>query len=164
MNCSARIVSFVVSPGHDFKGHHGGPRGNHPVAEPQAIACVAGLGIEGDRYFDRGEGALGQITFFDWSVLAAVREHFGLPDLSPTAFRRNVLIEGADLPALVGRRFALQGIQFEGTQDCAPCYWMDQAVAPGAHSFLEGRGGLRARILTSGTLRVGDAGMEVLGD
>lgn len=129
------------------------------MIRPEEIVCVAGKGIEGDRYFDRGEDALGQITFFDWAVFEAVRQHFGLPDLSSAAFRRNVLIEGADLPALVGQSFTLQGVRFAGTQDCAPCYWMDQAVAPGAHAFLEGRGGIRARILSSGALRIGDAHM-----
>jgi MOSC domain-containing protein YiiM len=39
--------------------------------------------------------------------------------------------------------------------ECKPCYWMDEAIAPGAEALLQGRGGLRARILTSGTLRVG---------
>jgi MOSC domain-containing protein YiiM len=35
-----------------------------------------------------------------------------------------------------------------------PCFWMDKAFAPGAEEALEGQGGLRARILTDGILRV----------
>jgi len=38
-------------------------------------------------------------------------------------------------------------------EECRPCYWMDRAIAPGAHEFLKGRGGLRAKILTDGQLR-----------
>jgi hypothetical protein len=34
---------------------------------------------------------------------------------------------------------------------------MNQAVAPGAEEFLQGNGGLRAQILTDGTIAVGDA-------
>jgi MOSC domain-containing protein YiiM len=72
----------------------------------------------------------------------------------PAASRRNVITEGMDLNLLVGKRFTLQGVEFEGVCECKPCYWMDQAIAPGAETALQGRGGLRARILTDGKLRV----------
>ncbi len=151
------LCALFVSPGHDFKGHHGGSRGHHPTVNAETIECVAGKGIKGDRYFDSEKHRDGQITFFDWAVLEAIRARFGLPELDPSAFRRNVVVRGADLNALVGRDFELQGLQFRGTEECTPCYWMDQAVAPGAEDFLGGRGGLRARVLSSGTLRRGPA-------
>jgi MOSC domain-containing protein YiiM len=68
--------------------------------------------------------------------------------------RRNVVTQGIDLNQLIGKRFSIQGVLFEGVCECKPCYWMDRAIAPGAEDLLRGRGGLRARILTSGTLRV----------
>jgi MOSC domain-containing protein YiiM len=74
---------------------------------------------------------------------------------SPDAFRRNVIIAGVDLTALIARIFRLQGIEFEGMSEARPCYWMNDAVAPGAEAWLRGRGGLRARILTDGDLSVG---------
>lgn len=49
-----------------------------------------------------------------------------------------------DLNRLIGQRFSLQGIEFEGVEECRPCYWMDQAIAPGAENYLKGHGGLRA--------------------
>jgi len=48
----------------------------------------------------------------------------------------------------------VQGVTFAGVGECSPCHWMDDAIAPGAEAGLQGRGGLRARILTSGKLRV----------
>ena len=72
----------------------------------------------------------------------------------PGVFRRNVLTRGVDLNTLIGKEFEVQGIRFEGAAECSPCFWMDQAFAPGAEDALEGRGGLRARILTDGVLRV----------
>ena len=68
--------------------------------------------------------------------------------------RRNVITAGVDLNSLIGKKFILQGVEFEGTCECSPCYWMDAAIAPGAEAALQGRGGLRARILTGGKLRV----------
>jgi MOSC domain-containing protein YiiM len=73
---------------------------------------------------------------------------------SPGVTRRNVITRGVDLNSLIGQRFANQGVEFEGVAECSPCHWMNQAIAPGAESALRGRGGLRARILTDGILRV----------
>ena len=64
-----------------------------------------------------------------------------------------MITEGADLNALIGQRFIVQGVEFEGVCECSPCYWMDRAIAPGAEEALKGRGGLRARILSNGVLR-----------
>ena len=48
----------------------------------------------------------------------------------------------------------MQGFVFRGREECRPCYWMDQSFGPGAEAALRGRGGLRAEIVTGGTLRV----------
>jgi MOSC domain-containing protein YiiM len=48
----------------------------------------------------------------------------------------------------------VQGVHFLGTQESTPCYWMNQAFAEGAEEELKGHGGLRAKILTDGFLRV----------
>jgi MOSC domain-containing protein YiiM len=80
----------------------------------------------------------------------------GVGDKGPGAARRNVVTSGVDLNSLIGRRFELQGVVFEGIWECSPCYWMDSAIGPGAEQALRGSGGLRARILTDGTLRVSE--------
>ena len=48
----------------------------------------------------------------------------------------------------------MNGVLFEGTQEASPCSWMNYAFCEGAEAALKGRGGLRARILTDGILRV----------
>jgi MOSC domain-containing protein YiiM len=68
--------------------------------------------------------------------------------------RRNVITKGVDLNSLIGKRFVIQGVEFEGVCECSPCHWMNEAIAPGAEAALHGRGGLRARILTDGQLKV----------
>ncbi len=84
---------------------------------------------------------------------------FAAPALSAGAFRRNVVLEGYDITTLIGRRFTLGEVEFEGTVESKPCYWMNQAVGPGAEEWLRGNGGLRARILSDGPLAVGPAGL-----
>ena len=78
--------------------------------------------------------------------------------------RRNVIVSGVDLLSLIGREFEIQGVRFRGTQHCAPCEWMNTAFAPGAEQFLKDNAGLRAKILSDGTLAVGDARLSVLSE
>lgn len=148
-----RVERLFVSPGHNFFGHHGQPAGENPIVEVDQIACVAGRGIGGDRFFDFKADYKGQVTFFSLEVFDALRRELGLPAAQPQATRRNVLVRGADLNALIGREFSVQGVRFAGTEESKPCHWMNTALGPGAEQWLRGRGGLRARILTDGVLR-----------
>lgn len=151
---------LYLSRGHNYFGHHGKRAGEHAIEEVSCLYCITGRGIIGDRFFDHAERYKGQVTFFSQEVFKrlcrAVRT-----DARPSALRRNVVVEGVDLNQLVGRRFSIRGIQFEGTEECRPCPWMDVAVAPGAEDFLKGNGGLRARILNDGWLRSGPADLFV---
>ncbi len=153
----AELLEIWISAGNDFRGRHEKGRLDHGIRSVTEIECVAGLGLRGDRYFGYKPDFKGQVTFFDAAAVHAVRDHFSQPDLSSSIFRRNLIVRGADLGAWVGKRFRFQGIDFEATEECKPCYWMDEAVAPGAEEFLKAnfRGGLRARILSDGMLRVG---------
>ncbi len=148
-----QIRQLFISPGHNFFGHHGGPAGQHPVLEVDEIECVAGRGIRGDRFFDYRPDYKGQITFFSVAVFEALRRELKLPQAEAGAARRNALASGVELNELVGREFEVQGVRFLGTEQCAPCYWMNTALGPGAEEWLAGRGGLRARILSDGWLR-----------
>lgn len=152
-----RIEHLYISPGHNFFGRHGQPAGEHPVIAVAEIECVAGRGLRGDRFFDYKPDYKGQITFFAAEVHEELCATFyplaGSPP-APSAFRRNVITRGVDLNTLIGQTFTLQGITFLGAAECSPCHWMDHAFAPGAHASLKNRGGLRAKILTDGLLRV----------
>jgi MOSC domain-containing protein YiiM len=155
---SGRVEAFTIqglfiSPEHNFFGHHGRGPGTAAMFEVDQIECLAGRGIRGDRFLDYAENYKGQITFFSQEVFAALVAELKLPQARPSALRRNVLVSGADLNRLVGMKFQLQDVWFEGVEECRPCYWMDSALGPGAEAWLRGRGGLRARILTDGILR-----------
>ena len=52
-----------------------------------------------------------------------------------------------------GVEFEIQGMRFAGTEECSPCYWMNNIFRDERiETWLQGRGGLRARILTDGVL------------
>lgn len=155
LDAGVAIRHLCISPGHNFFGHHGIEPDTNPIIEVQEVECVAGRGIRGDRFFNYREDYKGQITFFSIEVFNDVCQRLGVRGLSPSAVRRNAITEGVELSQLIGARFCLQGLEFEGMCECKPCYWMDRAIAPGAENLLTGRGGLRARILRGGTLHSG---------
>jgi MOSC domain-containing protein YiiM len=158
MNC--HIEHIFISPDHNFVGHHGGSPGVNPTESKERVNLLSGRGIEGDRYAQKEEGHRKQITFFNMDAIDMLEKEMGKA-VSPEVVRRNVFVRGMDLPSLVGKTFTLQGVKFVGVDACPPCYWMDEAVGPGAEALLKGNGGLRARILTDGVLSVGAGSLEI---
>ncbi len=155
------IERIFVAPEHSFVGQRRGRPRRVPMRPLASVECAAGRGLRGDRYFDFKQDYKGQVTFFGAEVFRAVCAHVGARECPPWAMRRNVMLAGIDLNTLVGRVFELQGVRFAGIEECSPCHWMDHAIGPGAQDFLKGRGGLRARILDSGTLSCGPARLVV---
>lgn len=155
------IRRIFISPGHNYFGHAGREPDNHPLQEVDRIECVAGHGIRGDRFYDYRADYKGQITFFAEEVFDALRAAFPHVEKSAGVLRRNVLVAGVDLNSLIGKEFELQGMRLLGTAHCKPCFWLDQAFAPGAEMALAGNGGLRAQILTSGYLTTGVAELKI---
>jgi MOSC domain-containing protein YiiM len=131
-----------------------------PVAVESA-RVVAGRGIEGDRYF------LGKGSFSHWRgtgraltlVEAEALEDVGL---SFAAARRNVVVRGVDLNALVGVRFHVGSVECLGRRLCEPCRHLEKLEKrDGLMRALAGRGGLRADVLGDGVVSVGDAVEEL---
>lgn len=149
------VKHIFISPEHNFFGHHGQPAGSAPIVEVEEVECVAGKGLKGDRFFGWKENYKGQATFFSQEVYEDLCTRFGVADLPPSVFRRNIIVHGTDLNTLIGQEFEVQGVRFLGTEECRPCHWMDQAFAPGAEQALKGHGGLRVKILSDGMLRRG---------
>jgi MOSC domain-containing protein YiiM len=158
----ARILNLYVSPGHNYFGRHGKTSDDHVILSRNAITCLKGRGIKGDRFLDYRPDYKGQITFFADEVYQDLSSTLGVSGVPTSVFRRNVITRGIDLEALIGEEFTLQGVRFLGTGECKPCYWMNEAFHPDAEAALQGRGGLRAKILTSGSLRT-DAWLQKRG-
>jgi hypothetical protein len=138
------------------------PQAGAPM-RPLAEACaLAGRGLEGDRY-STGEGTFSvpggrgnEITLIAGEVLDSLELSDGRP-LSGAETRRNLVTRGVDLNALVGQRFRIGELELIGRRRCEPCAHLQRLTRPGVLRALVHRGGLRADLLTTGTLRVGDA-------
>jgi MOSC domain-containing protein YiiM len=76
--------------------------------------------------------------------------------ISPGDSRRNVVTRNVPLNHLVDREFLIGNVRLRGTRLCEPCAHLEKLTERGALRGLVRRGGLRAEILSGGTIRVGD--------
>ena len=137
--------------------------GETPHAVPLA-QLVAGKGIVGDRYHDdTGTFSYRLAGKPDAELTLIAREEIDAFNaatgqvLTGADLRRNVVTEGVDLAALVGRDFRLGSVRLRGHRLCEPCAHLAGLVGDGVLEVMAHKAGLRAQILEGGTLKPGDA-------
>jgi MOSC domain-containing protein YiiM len=128
------------------------------------VAAVAGVGLAGDRY-SAGLGFYSarptdpgarEVTLLEAEVLDRLSAEEGIA-LSVAEHRRNLTTRGVRLGPLLGQRFRVGDVLLEGVKDCPPCEHLEQLTGKPVLQPLVRSGGLRARVLEGGTIRVGDA-------
>ena len=131
------------------------PARDVPMRPVDSAEAMAGKGLSGDRY-GSGSGKRG-ITLIQAEHLPVIAALAGHALVAPATLRRNVVVSGIPLIALKGRRFRIGEVLLEGTDPCDPCSRMEAALGAGGYNAMRGMGGLCARILEGGSLRLGDA-------
>jgi MOSC domain-containing protein YiiM len=128
-------------------------------APVEQVEAVPAAGLRGDRYFDGQRPPDAEpgrdITLIEAEAIEGLEAEHGI-SIEPAESRRQVLTRGIDLNALVGKRFRVGEVECLGHELCEPCAHLQSLTKPGVLRGLVHRGGLRADILTAGTIRVGD--------
>ena len=96
-----------------------------------------------------------QVTLIQAEHLPVIAALSGLPEVLPELLRRNVVVSGIPLLALKDRRFWLGEVLLEGTGECHPCSRMEENLGPGGYNAVRGHGGITARVIQGGWVRVG---------
>jgi MOSC domain-containing protein YiiM len=125
-----------------------------PLARVAAAEAVAGRGLEGDRYYDgrgtfSGPGRGYQLTLVEAEVLDSI-------DLPWEQARRNIVTRGISLNALVGHHFRIGGVECVGRRLAEPCSHLEGLTRTGLLRPLIHRAGLRADIVSGGSITTGD--------
>lgn len=137
------------------------PAKREPMESRQEVRVLPGKGIEGDRYFKGNATYSGrpgphrEVTLIENEVLDALEREYGYR-LEPDKSRRNILVSGVPLNHLIEREFTIGDVRLRGLLLCEPCAILAETSGH-EHiiNHLLHRGGLRAEILTEGTISVG---------
>jgi MOSC domain-containing protein YiiM len=138
-----------------------GEKAGSPMIAVKEARAIVGRGLEGDRYFNQlgtysdrpGPGR--EVTLIESEAIEALERDLQIK-LNAKDSRRNIVTKGVPLNHLVGRRFMVGDVFLRGIRLCEPCSYLEGLTKEGVENGLLHRGGLRAQILTSGTIRVGD--------
>ena len=131
------------------------PARRAPVVALAAVDLEVGAGLAQDHHAGR-RSSKRQVTLVQAEHLPVVAACLGLAEVRPEQLRRNVVVAGVNLLALEGRRFRLGGALLEATGPCDPCSRMEETLGPGGYNAMRGHGGITARVLEGGRVRVGD--------
>ena len=111
-------------------------------------------GLEGDRY--KGDSGKRAVTLIQEEHLTVIKTLLNLPSIHPSTLRRNIVIKGINLLALKDKKFKIGNVILEMTGYCHPCSRMEEALGDGGYNAMRGHGGITAKVVEEGDIRVGD--------
>lgn len=145
-------------PGHlDWIGLR--PERRAPLHVVERVEAIANVGLAGDHYRPTRGGSR-QVTLIQAEHLVVIGALVGDHAIDPARLRRNLVVSGINLLALKGRQFRIGEALFEGTGLAPPCSRMEEELGPGGYNAMRGHGGLTARVVDGGWLKLGDALIE----
>ena len=138
-------------------------KGNAPMKTMETIVLEAGRGIIGDRYYNESgtfsEKLAGlpdkEITLIESEKIHGFNQAFGY-EFDAGDFRRNIVTEGVQLNDLVDKEFAVGDVILRGIRLCEPCAHLADVLVPDIIPALVHQAGLRAAIIASGNVQIGD--------
>ena len=133
------------------------PRRREPLQAVSETVALAELGLKGDHRTGKTPGSGRQVTLISREFIAQIELFTGLEGIDPATLRRNIVVSGINLNALRRQRFRVGDALFEATQLCHPCARMEEALGAGGVAAMLGHGGLCAKIIEGGAVRLGDA-------
>jgi len=127
--------------------------------EVQSTMALAAVGLADDRLGVQGETELStrQVTLIQHEHLPVIAQLAQVPAVDALDLRRNLVISGINLLALRNQRVRVGEAVLEIVGPCAPCSRMEESIGPGAYAAMRGHGGMTARVVVGGAIRVGDA-------
>ena len=120
------------------------------------VEAIAGKGLINDRHHKEGNKNKNQITLIEIENIELYNQISGT-SIRPIDFRRNIITKNISLNKLVGKEFHIGKVKVKGINLCEPCLYLQKKlnnsniVKEFAH-----KGGLRAQILTEGTIYSSD--------
>lgn len=138
-----RVVWIGVRP-----VSHGG------MIELEAVEARREAGLTGD-HARAGPKNPRQVTVIQWEHLQVISSLLN-KTISAADMRRNMAVSGINLFSLRNRQFSIGSAVFETTGWCQPCARLEERLGAGTFQASRGHGGITARVLQGGIIRLGD--------
>lgn len=130
------------------------PQSRGAMLELDAAEARREAGLTGDHARPGPRNAR-QVTLIQWEHLAVVGTLLDR-EIAPADLRRNIAVAGINLFSLKGRRFRIGQALLETTGWCQPCARLEQRLGPGTFQAMRGHGGITARVIEGGIIRLDD--------
>ena len=130
------------------------PKRLDPVMPVQQVMALENIGLEGDHYSHVGGDR--QVTLIQAEHLVAIASMLAVERVAPELTRRNLVIRGINLLSLKGKRFKAGDAILEYSGECHPCSRMEKNLGPGAYNAMRGHGGISAKVISGGLIKIGD--------
>lgn len=135
--------------------------GSAAMERVEEVRTIEGCGIEGDRYCEgtgywTNFGDVCEVTLISSEDLEHIEGKLGI-SVANGEHRRNIVTRGIRLGDLRGKRFRIGETVLEYDRPRPPCRHVQDLTEPGMTKALKGRGGICARVVRAGTIRVRDA-------
>ena len=131
------------------------PGKKQALTESKSVRMEQGSGLEGDRFRGSVSGKR-QVTLIQQEHLDVVARILGKSEILPELLRRNIVVSGINLLALKHQQFQVGEVLLETTGICAPCSRMEENLGAGGYNTMRGHGGITAKILQGGQIKIGD--------
>ena len=131
------------------------PGHKQEMVRVETAQAIARLGLEGDHRCYKTPDSGRQVTLISTEFIHIIETYTELTQIDPALLRRNLVVSGINLNALRHQQFRIGHALFEATALCHPCVRMDQTLGRGGAAAMLGYGGLCARVLESGEIRLG---------
>mgnify|MGYP001178375746 FL=1 len=128
------------------------------MLEVQSVSQVNAdpeTGLEGD-HFKKSSTGKRQVTLIQQEHLDVVARILGKSEIPPELLRRNIVVSGINLLALKQQQFQVGEVLLETTGICAPCSRMEENLGVGGYNSMRGHGGITAKIIQGGQIKIGD--------
>jgi MOSC domain-containing protein YiiM len=130
------------------------PASRATLLEVEAVEAQTESGLTGDRY--AGQNGKRQVTLIQAEHLVATGAILGREPIDPQLTRRNIVVSGINLLSLMDQQFRIGEAILEVTGKCYPCQRMEENLGSGGYNAMRGHGGVTARVIKGGQIKLGD--------
>ena len=132
------------------------PARREPVTVVEEVIIDAESGIAADHFSGKA-GSKRQVTLIQAEHIEAMAKILRREAIDPELLRRNIVVSGTNLKSLKNMSFQIGDAILFATGNCAPCSRMEENLGPGGYNAMRGHGGITARVIQGGAVKVGDS-------